>query len=89
MVSTADQAGIRQPHTRSLKALDRANFFLADVRDGLGLYLAIYLLTSRHWQAHNIGIAMSVMGIATVILTGIALTAVIVVWFLVPETKSQ
>ena len=51
----------------SLRALDAANFFLADVRDGLGPYLAIYLLTTRHWNAQDIGIAMSVMGIATVV----------------------
>lgn len=57
----------RLPGQSSLKALDWANFFLADVRDGLGPYLAIYLLTSRHWEAQNIGLAMSVMGVATVI----------------------
>ncbi|MBO0948472.1 MFS transporter [Fibrella forsythiae] len=51
----------------SLRALDAANFFLADVRDGLGPYLAIYLLTTLHWTAQDIGIAMSVMGIATVV----------------------
>ncbi|GAB4014288.1 MFS transporter [Spirosoma migulaei] len=67
MVDTAQQADTRQPTATSLNALDWANFFLADVRDGLGPYLAIYLLTSRHWHAQNIGLAMSVMGIATVI----------------------
>lgn len=56
----------RLPLSRSLQALDGANFFLADVRDGLGPYLAIYLLTTLHWDAQSIGIAMSVMGIATV-----------------------
>ncbi|WP_460636239.1 MFS transporter [Larkinella harenae] len=50
-----------------MRALDSANFFLADVRDGLGPYLAIYLLTTLHWNAQSIGIAMSVMGIATVV----------------------
>ena len=55
-----------RPHTRSLAALDAANFFLADVRDGLGPYLAIYLLSTLHWDAQHIGIAMSVMGMATV-----------------------
>ena len=29
------------------RPLDALNFFLADVRDGLGPYLAIYLLTMR------------------------------------------
>lgn len=56
----------RQPGKGSLRALDAANFFLADVRDGLGPYLAIYLLTTQHWAPQDIGIAMSVMGIATV-----------------------
>jgi hypothetical protein len=32
---------------RAHRALDAANFFLADVRDGLGPYLAIYLLTEQ------------------------------------------
>lgn len=59
-------AETRRSGPLSLKALDWANFFLADVRDGLGPYLAIYLLTSRHWEAQNIGLAMSVMGVATV-----------------------
>ncbi|KAE9893475.1 MFS transporter, partial [Enterobacteriaceae bacterium TzEc051] len=39
-----DQAG------RAGRALDAANFFLADVRDGLGPYLAIYLLTEQRWD---------------------------------------
>ena len=30
---------------RANRALDASNFFLADVRDGLGPYLAVYLLT--------------------------------------------
>jgi MFS family permease len=46
--------------------LDGLNFFLADVRDGLGPYLAIYLLTVRHWDEASIGVVMSVAGIAAV-----------------------
>ena len=34
----------------SLRALDALNVVLADVRDGLGPYLAIYLAT-KHWDA--------------------------------------
>jgi MFS family permease len=45
-------------------ALDALNFFLADVRDGLGPYLAIYLLTIRHWDEASIGIAMSIGTVA-------------------------
>jgi hypothetical protein len=32
------------------RPLDALNFFLADVRDGLGPYLAIYLLTEQKWN---------------------------------------
>jgi MFS family permease len=42
------------------RALDAANFFLADVRDGLGPYLAIYLLTEKRWDEARIGVVMSI-----------------------------
>src|SRR5690349_8482823 len=45
------------------RALDALNFFLADVRDGLGPYLAIYLLTVQKWDAASIGIVTSIAGI--------------------------
>ena len=45
---------------RANRALDAANFFLADVRDGLGPYLAIYLLTVQKWDEAGIGIVMSI-----------------------------
>ena len=53
------------PSRVSLRALDALNVFLADVRDGLGPYLAIDLAT-RRWEAGTIGIAMAAMGVATV-----------------------
>jgi predicted MFS family arabinose efflux permease len=46
--------------TRANRALDAANFFLADVRDGLGPYLAIYLLTEQNWNEASIGVVMSI-----------------------------
>jgi hypothetical protein len=46
--------------TRANRALDAANFFLADVRDGLGPYLAIYLLTVQKWDEASIGVVMSI-----------------------------
>ena len=52
---------------RSGRALDALNFFLADVHGGLGPYLAVYLLTVRQWHEGQIGIAMSIAGIAGVI----------------------
>jgi MFS family permease len=45
---------------RANRALDAANFFLADVQGGLGPYLAVYLLTERKWDEASIGIVMSV-----------------------------
>lgn len=55
------------PSPRSLRALDAVSFFLADVRDGVGPYLAIYLLATHHWNPADIGVAMSVAGIAGVV----------------------
>jgi MFS family permease len=45
---------------RAGRALDASNFFLADVRDGLGPYLAIYLLTIQKWDEASIGLVMSI-----------------------------
>ena len=42
------------------EALDALNFFLADVRDGLGPYLAIYLPTKQKWDEAATGAVMSV-----------------------------
>lgn len=53
---------ISQPNRR---ALDWLNFFLADVRDGVGPYLAIFLAASHNWSAGDIGVVMGAMGIAT------------------------
>lgn len=48
-------------------ALDWLNFLLANVKDGLGPFLAIYLLASQHWDAGQIGVVMMIAGIATVV----------------------
>jgi MFS family permease len=53
--------------TQANRALDAANFFLADVRDGLGPYLAIYLLTEQKWDEARIGLVMSVATIAGIL----------------------
>ena len=52
---------------RASRALDAANFFLADVRDALGPYLAVYLLTEREWDAASIGLVMSISTIAGIL----------------------
>jgi predicted MFS family arabinose efflux permease len=51
---------------KSQRPLDWLNFFLADVKDGLGPFLAIYLLSSGHWDPGEIGVVMMIAGIATV-----------------------
>ena len=51
---------------KSQRPLDWLNFSLADVKDGLGPFLAIYLLSSRHWDPGEIGVVMMMAGIATV-----------------------
>jgi MFS family permease len=53
--------------TKPSTPLDWMNFFLADVRDGLGPYLAIYLLTVQKWDAASIGVVMSIGGIAALL----------------------
>ena len=63
----ADAPKGHQQRERANRALDAANFFLADVRDGLGPYLAIYLLTVQKWDEARIGIAMSIATIAGIL----------------------
>ncbi|MGH3636894.1 MFS transporter [Mycobacterium sp.] len=52
---------------RLARALDLLNFALADVRDGLGPYLSIYLLLIHHWDQASIGFVMGVGGIAAIV----------------------
>ena len=58
----------RQPSRAALRGLDLLNVTLADVRDGLGPYLAIYLLAVRGpeqgWNEATIGLVMTIAGIA-------------------------
>ena len=49
------------------RALDAANFFLADVRDGLDPYLAVYLLTEQRWDEARIGLVTSIATIAGIV----------------------
>jgi len=52
---------------RNKYSLDGLNFFLADVRDRLGPYLAIYLLAVHHWEPASIGLMMTLAGIAALV----------------------
>jgi len=51
------------PSRRSLRGLDWLNFLLADVRTGLGPFLAIYL-AAHNWDEERVGLALTVGGIA-------------------------
>lgn len=57
-----------RPSLRAARGLDALNFFLADVRDGLGPYLAIYLIAVRGpaegWNEATAGAVMTIAGIA-------------------------
>ena len=46
-----------------LNALDRLNFFLADVRGGLGAYVNVFLLTKAQWSQAAIGAVLSTSGL--------------------------
>jgi MFS family permease len=54
----------RSPSVRSLRGLDALNFLMADVRDGIGPFLAIFLKGTQHWSSGDIGLVMGASGIA-------------------------
>ncbi|WP_216855941.1 MFS transporter [Acidisphaera sp. S103] len=51
-------------HTLSLRGLDGINLLMADVRDGVGPFLSVFLKASRHWDPGAIGLAMGASSIA-------------------------
>ncbi len=61
---TADEAS---PSSRSLRGLDGINLLMADVRDGVGPYLSVFLKGSEHWDAGAIGVAMAASSIAAAV----------------------
>ena len=52
---------------RVSSALDGLNFFLADVRDGMGPFLGTFLREHQHWDAGRVGIALAASQIGTVL----------------------
>jgi len=52
----------------SLRALNAVNFFMADVEGGLGPFLGIYL-QAKHWSPGEIGLVMTISGVAGVVAT--------------------
>lgn len=57
----------RKPSPTSVRALDGLNFFLADVRDGMGPFLGTFLRESHRWDAGRVGIALAALQIGTVL----------------------
>ncbi len=57
-----------QTRTDSQRWLSGVNFFLADVRDGLGPFLGVFLL-SHGWRADDIGYLMTAAGLAGMLAT--------------------
>ena len=57
--SPSSGSGDPSPSKRSLAGLDSVNVLMADVRDGVGPYLAVYLQGTMHWSAGQVGIAMA------------------------------
>jgi predicted MFS family arabinose efflux permease len=44
--------------------MDGINFLMADVRDGVGPYLSVYLKGGQHWNSGAIGVAMAASSVA-------------------------
>jgi predicted MFS family arabinose efflux permease len=63
LVPSMSQDSKRRPSKRSLYGLDSLNFLMADVRDGIGPFLSVYLKGGQHWGAGEIGIAMAASSI--------------------------
>jgi predicted MFS family arabinose efflux permease len=56
-----------QPSARSLRGLDAVTFLMADVRDGVGPYLSVFLKGGEHWSPGAIGIAMAASSITAAV----------------------
>ncbi|MBS7566416.1 MFS transporter [Mucilaginibacter sp. Bleaf8] len=59
-----------KPTKRSSIALNWLNFFAADVSDGVGPFLAVYLATNLHWKSGQIGMAIAATTFSMVIAQG-------------------
>lgn len=47
--------------------LNWLNFFAADVGDGIGPFVATYLISTSHWTESSIGVFLLTLNLATVI----------------------
>jgi MFS family permease len=69
--STAEQPASldldNDPKRGSIQALRALNFFIADVQNGMGPYMALFLQSSVHWGPARIGSALAAGNIAQVL----------------------
>lgn len=69
--SSAKQDGsldlANDPKQGSIRALRALNFFIADVQNGMGPYMALFLQSSVHWNQAQIGSALAAGNIAQVL----------------------
>jgi len=63
MRNKADMNNVRQ----SLHALDWMNFCMADMQMAIGAFVAIYLMSSRHWNPAQAGVVVAAQSIATML----------------------
>ena len=57
----------RSSKGQSLRALDWVNIFLADIQGGVGPFLVVYLTASLHWNPAQVGLVMTIAGLAGVL----------------------
>jgi MFS family permease len=63
MTASAPSSTVR----RTLFGIDAVYFLMADLETGVGPFLAIFLVSSRHWTAARVGLVVAVQSIVTVL----------------------
>ena len=61
-MNTTPRIDVRSPKRCHL-SLDALNFFLADVRGGLGPYLNVFLVTQQGWSQSSVGVVTTIGGL--------------------------
>ncbi len=64
----ANNEAHRSPTIASLRGLDGLNFFLADVRDGMGPFLGTFLREAHGWGTGRVGLALAAAQLGTVLM---------------------
>jgi MFS family permease len=66
-MNMADQINLMSNISGSLRGLDIVNLLMTDVKDGVGVYLSVYLLVEKNWDPSMIGIVISLPGFIGII----------------------